>query len=61
MAFQGYILCILTMQNAALRTTLEVSKLSEVISFFSLYSKNLQATHACIVVTLPNIFLRMPQ
>ena len=33
----------------------------EAISFFAIYSKNLQATHTWKCATLPNIFLRMPQ
>ena len=33
--------------------------LSEAISFFAIYSKNLQATHTWKFVSLLNIFLRM--
>ena len=34
--------------------------LSEVISFFVIYSKNLQATHTSKFVIICNIFLQMP-
>ena len=52
--------CLL--QNAALRTTLEVcmSVRPSLLAFFPIYSKNLEATHTSKFVTLCNIFMRMP-